>query len=376
MKIDRVHFYVEDAKAWRDWFVRVMGFQAIASGNNSHTQTEVISSFGGEIDKITPVTPIAFVLSSPLTNRSPVAEFLNLHPPGIADVAFLVDDLPTLMARAVSWGAKIREPLQQWQSEKGRLRWSKIVALTGLHHTLIERTGKTPCFPDNWIVEKQPATEVAKKSAVLLTGIDHLVLNVAAGELEPTVRWYEGAFGFQRQQAFTIQTPQSGLYSEVLRHPVSGLHFPVNEPSSANSQIQEFLDLNQGPGIQHIALKTNQIVAATKKFKESGLSFLKTPANYYYNLQEKYSHIDFYDQQWQEILREGILVDVEGEETFKKNEQVYSRPLLLQIFSEPIFSQPTFFFELIERRNRAKGFGEGNFQALFEAIEREQLKRV
>jgi 4-hydroxyphenylpyruvate dioxygenase len=192
------------------------------------------------------------------------------------------------------------------------------------------------------------------------------VLNVATGDLERALRWYEDVLGFQRQQTFMIQTDQSGLRSQVLVHPISGVQFPINEPTSANSQIQEFLDVNQGSGIQHIALQTPQIVKAIAQLRNLGLSFLPIPPTYYTQLRLSHPKLPLSASEFEEITAQQILVDWQDKST---------NALLLQTFTQPIFEQPTFFFELIERRQGAQGFGEGNFRALFEAIEREQLKR-
>lgn len=130
MQIDRVHFYVKNAKKCRDWFVRVMGYQSIASGCNSHTHTEVVSSGTKEI---------IFVLSSPLTMTSPVAKFLQKHPPGVVDVAFAVANLSVVLEKAIPAGAKLKQPLRQWKSSQGELQWCQIVSPVGLTHTLVER---------------------------------------------------------------------------------------------------------------------------------------------------------------------------------------------------------------------------------------------
>lgn len=357
MQIDRVHFYVKNAKKCRDWFVRVMGYQSFASGCNSHTHTEVVSSGTKEV---------VFVLSSPLTDASPAAKYLEKHPSGVVDVAFAVTNLTVVLEKAIASGAKILQPIKQWRSSQGQLKWCQIMSIVGLTHTLVERQGKTPLLPDEWIVER---TLIEEKTYFL--GIDHIVLNVATKELEPTIHWYEKTLGFQKKQTFTIQTEQSGLYSQVMVHPDSGTQFPINEPLSANSQIQEFLDLNKGAGIQHIALKTNQILETTQKLRSAGLSFLKVPQNYYDLIRQQYPQLNFSRQEWQDLIEREILVDLEENSL----EKLANSPLLLQIFTQPIFEVPTFFFELIERRDRASGFGEGNFLALFQAIEQEQIKR-
>ncbi len=371
MQIDHVHFYVEDASQWRDWFVQVMGMQAIAQGYNDHTHTEVVSS---GVRRKNSTFPVTFVLSSPLSEKSPVAEFLSSHPPGVADVAFVVTNLTAMMKNIIAADTKVLSPMQQWKSAQGQLGWSQIISNFGLTHTLIQRTGKTPLLPYDWLLEEE---QIGSTQAVHFTHIDHVVLNVAAGELESTVNWYEEILGFHKKQSFTIQTHQSGLYSQVVVHPISGVQLPINEPISPNSQIQEFLDINQGAGIQHIALKSPRITEVIQKLRATGLSFLDVPYSYYEQLEKLFHHLNFSLQEWQEIIRQKILVDQEEKFLLEdlNSSEIQSNPLLLQIFTQPIFTQPTFFFEFIERRYQAKGFGEGNFKALFEAIEREQVKR-
>lgn len=359
MRIDHVHFYVEDAIASRDWFVNQLGFQAVAGGTN-HTCTQVVKN-----------NSVHFVLSSPLTPLSPVADFLRQHPPGVADIAFCVEDVEDVMTRAIAHGAKVLQPIQQ---NKSCLKWGKIAAWGSLTHTLIERR-IPPCPPEARGEGEQencyypllaehlkPYTPVAAVNT--FTGIDHVVLNVATGDLERAVAWYQKTLGFHSQQSFKIQTDRSALHSQVMVSPNSGVQFPINQPASPNSQIQEFLDVNKGSGIQHIALHTQNIVSAIAQFRSRGLSFLPVPPSYYTQLQER--RIPLSADQLAEIAQQQILVDWQD-----SNPQA----LLLQTFTQPIFGQPTFFFELIERRAQAPGFGEGNFRALFEAIEREQIKR-
>ncbi|MDJ0718311.1 MAG: 4-hydroxyphenylpyruvate dioxygenase [Prochloraceae cyanobacterium] len=353
MYVDRVHFYVEDAKKWRNWFIKTMGFDSIASGSDRHTRVEAVSSGG-----------VILVISSPLAESSPVAEYLRFHPPGVSDLAFCVTDIESIMSAAIATGAKIEQPIEEKLFPQGQLKWSKITSIASISHTLVERKGITPLLPEEWIEHKQ----LSPKQSVNFTGIDHIVLNVPTGDLKNTVSWYEAALGFVRKQDFTIETERSGLYSQVMVHPLTGMQFPVNEPISANSQIQEFLDLNKGAGIQHMALSTSQILEVTKKLRAAGLSFLSVPQTYYTELQQKYPYLSLSESEWQQIIDREILVDYQ-------QETASSIPLLLQTFTQPIFAQPTFFFELIERRFQARGFGEGNFRALFEAIEREQIKR-
>jgi len=369
MKIDHIHFYVEDAIASSDWFVNCMGFHTLASGASDHTQTAVVKS-----------GTVTIVLSSPLTAASPVTQFLRRHPPGVADIAFVVADLAAVMARAVTNGAQVLVPIQQQQLAQGSWKWGKIAAWGSLSHTLIECTNAPALLPGffdgevttQWFSPTQ-SWEIALVNSPcptgelgLFTGIDHVVLNVAAGDLERALSWYEAVLGFQRQQRFMIQTENSGLSSQVMVHPDSGVQFPINEPTSANSQIQEFLEVNQGPGIQHIALQTPQIVKAIAKLRDLGLSFLPVPGTYYTQLSDRHQGLHLSPAELAEVAAQQILVDWQ---------EASPQALLLQIFTQPIFPEPTFFFELIERRAQAQGFGEGNFRALFEAIEREQLQR-
>jgi 4-hydroxyphenylpyruvate dioxygenase len=383
MKIAHIHFYVEDANASRDWFVNCMGFQALASSTSRHTHTSVLKS-----------GTIYIVLSSPLTSASPVAQFLRLHPPGVADIAFVVSDLEGLMERAVAKGVKVLQPVEQQPIAQGGWKWAKIAAWGSLSHTLIEgrfadvptlvsvgdRISNIPLlpeFPDSDVTTEffspTHSCELSAKdlqltiaNAGFFSGIDHVVLNVGTGELERALSWYEDVLGFRRKQAFTIQTDRSGLHSQVMIHPDSGVQFPINEPASANSQIQEFLDVNQGAGVQHIALHTPRIVQAIAQLRHLGLSFLPIPQSYYTQLQLNHPNLPLLVAELEEIAAQQILVDWHGESP---------QALLLQTFTQPIFQEPTFFFELIERRQEAQGFGEGNFRALFEAIEREQMKR-
>jgi 4-hydroxyphenylpyruvate dioxygenase len=362
MHIDRIHFYVENASKWRDWFVKVMGFQSLASSQDFQTHTEVVSSGNNN--------GIKFVFSAPITESSPIAQYLSQHPPGVADVAFLVQDLQAVMNKVRACGVKVLQPIQKQEFSEGCLQWSKISNQVSFNHTLIQRTGKTPVLEQLRSCQGSSSQQIwLKEEKTLFQAIDHIVLNVAAGYLQPTVDWYEQVLGFQKKQTFAIKTQHSGLYSQVLVHPVSGVQFPINEPISVNSQVQEFLDINRGAGIQHIALQATDITRVTKKLRAAGMSFLSVPDTYYKQLAKQGGNRQLSAQEWQEIVQQKILVDSCQEATANLS------PLLLQIFTQPIFDEPTFFLEIIERRDQACGFGEGNFRALFTAIEQEQSKR-
>nr|WP_232826337.1 4-hydroxyphenylpyruvate dioxygenase [Cyanothece sp. BG0011] len=362
ISLDHIHWYVKDANYWKNWFLNVMGFQSIAGGNNEHTKTEIVKTGSKE-------NPIIFVISSPLSCQSPVAEFLEIHPPGVADIAFKVNNLSRFLEKIKILNSVKIKQIQQKKYAQGHLQWSKLISKTGLIHSLFERRGNTSLLPEDWIQET-PCDRVNKNYFLAL---DHLVLNVPKGELISTIEWYNKILGFQKKQFFKIETPQSGLYSQVMFHPMGNIQLPINEPISKTSQIQEFLDINNGSGIQHIALRTNNIAEVTQKLRENGLNFLKVPITYYEKLMENKLNLQFDRREWDKIVQQNILLD---QETRKHQQEDQKKsPLLLQIFTEPIFEQPTFFFEIIERREQAQGFGEGNFRALFEAIEREQIKR-
>jgi len=351
MLVDHVHFYVEDAVRWRDWFVYCLGFQAVNEDifpslsdrqKSLHTCTKVVKSGS-----------VCFLLSSPILPTSPVAEFLRQHPPGVADIAFVVDDVETLTAKAISNGAKVLQPVV----DAGFCKYAKIAAWGSLNHTLITR---------NKDKIRQEVTGKRERVHHAITAIDHLVLNVGVGELETAVNWYQNIFDFQPQQSFKIKTDRSGLHSRVMISPHGNIQLPINEPASPSSQIQEFIEVNRGAGIQHIALLIPNLVDAIVCFRAAGLSFLSVSQNYYSQLQKR-DKFSLSLQELKAIAQQEILVDWHEDATIGQ--------LLLQIFSQPIFSQPTFFFEFIERRLLAQGFGEGNFMALFQAIEREQIKR-
>jgi 4-hydroxyphenylpyruvate dioxygenase len=372
MEIDHIHFYVKDATTQRDWFVDCLGFETVASFTHTDTHTELIQS-----------GLVRFALSSPLSVASPVAEYLDRHPPGVADIAFAVQDLASCLDQATAAGATVLQPIQEQPPSFPPLKWAKIAGWGELSHTLIQRVDSPdaiPSLPDriypilpHKILEKSiysPPTNFHPPNSLSLSQslylkIDHFVLNVERGDLKTALSWYENVFGFQGRQTFDIQTARSGLHSQVMIYPGSSIQFPLNEPTSDTSQVQEFLEFNRGPGIQHIALKTNHILGTVAQLRDNGVSFIDVPPTYYAILRQRLG-FDEGSAEWPEIEREKILVDWHPETP---------NSLLLQTFTQPIFEQPTFFFEVIERRQEAAGFGEGNFQALFEAIEREQLKR-
>jgi 4-hydroxyphenylpyruvate dioxygenase len=349
MEIDHIHFYVEDAPSWRDWCCYTLGFAHQGSWQSPHTQTELLVQ--GNVN---------FICSSALTSASPVATYLKNHPPGVADLALRVVNLSQCLQQAQASGAHLTLLPQRHTWPGGQAEFAQIQGWGNLRHTLVQRQGETGILPEHTASEQPLAG-----SYHLFNQIDHAVLNVEAINFDRVVSWYESVLGFKRQQRFEIQTSRSGLCSQVLVHPQGGAQLPVNAPTGKTSQIQEFLDWNRGSGIQHLALHTYDLVQTTQQLRQRGLAFLSTPSCYYTQLNQALKNFPNLDLAV--LAKEQILVDWQVKPTGS---------LLLQIFSQPIFNQPTFFLEFIERRQQAQGFGEGNFLALFTAIEREQLQRA
>lgn len=321
MQIDHIHFYVEDVSKQRDCFIHAMGCQVVSRTANLHTATEVLKHGA-----------VYFVLSSPLSVDSPVADYLKKHPPGVADIALRVNDIEQLLAKA----DQIQLPLQRSPLVKD-LRWARINGWGSLSHTLIENSSGADFCQTFFNPEAQAHPNFGAEAVTGFASIDHVVLNVPVGTLEQAVAWYQALFGFQVQQSFQIQTETSGLNSKVLKSVDGEIYFNINEPSSAHSQIQEFLDENKGSGIQHIALKTPNIVQAVTQMRERGMSFLSVPATYYTQLKQRLKQVQRPPsllQGMQQIEAQHILMDWKD-----------SAPesILLQIFSHPIFEQRTFF---------------------------------
>lgn len=354
MDFDHIRFYVHDAKQCRHWFTNVLGFQYLGNATTVDQQIEVVCSGA-----------IVCIICSPLNEDGPISKYLQQHPPGVVDLAFRVADVKATLTRAVQKGATLLHPLTEERQEQSTLIWGRVSGWGTLEHTLVERKGQTPLLASSFIPFPVQALSKVKASRSLFKQIDHSVLNVGQDQLQAAVSWYQQVFGFETHRYFDIQTHRSGLRSEVLTHPQGQVKFPINEPTSTNSQIQEFLDFNQGPGIQHIALGTSNILDTISQLQRRGLSLLDIPPSYYQQLRQQfaqtYTHFD-----WTALERHQILADFEEDA---------GAGILLQTFTKPIFQQPTFFFEIIERQHQAQGFGQRNFLALFQAIEREQQKR-
>ncbi|WP_017300028.1 4-hydroxyphenylpyruvate dioxygenase family protein [Nodosilinea nodulosa] len=362
MEFNHLSFYVDAVAPWRDRFVKHWGgVWAGPEVGNGQPSDRLALVYVGRV-------PLLIVAAPDI-----VGDYLQHHPPGIGDVALRVIDLEQTLGQVASAGGVVVQPPQvdPW----GRGRWGKIRGWGSLSHTLLESWQ-----PENWVPGIAPGDcSTAGSGGVLITAIDHAVVNVPTGELSQAIAWYASQLGFQPRQRFTIDTPRSGLRSQVLAHPQGSAQLPINEPATANSQVQEFLDYNRGGGIQHVALHTEDIVHTVGRLRAGGVKFLPVPPSYYEALRQRPGYqingsSERLCQREAAIAQLQILVDWEPH---------LPQARLLQTFTQPLLSIPTIFFELIQRQVvqvkekdvQAQGFGERNFQALFEAIEREQMKR-
>jgi 4-hydroxyphenylpyruvate dioxygenase len=305
---------------------------------------------------------IRLVVSAALAADSPIAAHVQVHGDGVHDLAWLVDDARAAFAAAVSRGARpVREPWEE-SDDQGVLVLAQIAAYGETVHTFVDRTRyHGPRLEPGYGTDRLPTTPVGPP--VGLAAVDHVVGNVEEGRLDDWVQFYAQVLGFSPMLHFSedqISTEYSALASTVVWDG-KRIVMPINEPAAGRrkSQIQEYLEAYDGPGVQHVALRTNDIVATVDALRARGVRFMEVPATYYDEARQRLHGIEL---PWPDLARLGILVDRDP------------GGHLLQIFTETITDRPALFFEIIERRG-ATGFGEGNFKALFEAIERDQARR-
>lgn len=295
-----------------------------------------------------------FLLSSPKTPHSPIARYLQDHAPGIADIALEVDQLGDVLGRAAGVHQESSPDPPESLGQLDELldhspcaRWGWVPGWGSVNHTLVECPRMATRSPGH------------HRSV-----IDHVVLNVPLGELAAAVAYYVHLFGFERKQSFQIRTDRSGLSSQVLVDRSGELYLNLNEPSCERSQIQEFIALHRGAGIQHLAFRCDPLLETVKLVRQQGLPLLPAPPTYYQGLRDRLAQapeLECQDAELQCLIENHILMDWQPGQP---------ESVLLQIFSPPILPDSLFFFEFIERRGkRAQGFGERNFQALYEAVE-------
>jgi len=350
---DYVEFYCGNAKQASHYYRAAFGFQLVGY-SGPETGVRDRASYLMVQDKI------RFVLTSPLGPDSPIAEHHLKHGDGVRDLALWVEDCRVAFKYAVEHGATVvREPAVL-KDDHGEIVIAAIKTYGDTIHSLVERKNYRGLFLPGF----QPLTPRYQPAPVGLRYVDHCVGNVELGQMNEWVGFYERVMGFKNLLSFDdkdISTEYSALMSKVMANGNERIKFPINEPASGKkkSQIEEYLDFYRGPGVQHVALATNDIITTVTALRDRGVDFLMVPSSYYDELLARVGKID------EDIapLRElGILVD--------RDDEGY----LLQIFSKPVEDRPTVFYEIIQRKG-ARSFGKGNFKALFESIEREQALR-
>jgi 4-hydroxyphenylpyruvate dioxygenase len=352
MQIDHIHFYVENAAQTRDWLIQKMGFQSSGQQVNEHTSTEIVVNGA-----------VVLRVSSAVNQDGPVAQYLAVHPAGVADVAFVVDDLATFSQKIADLDLQV---IAEDRRVAGQVEQITIQGWGDFQHTLIARESEQRSISSELLQNNSSSPGQVDQ----LISIDHVVLNVGQHQLAAATAWYQNLFDWRVQQSFDIQTDYSGLYSQALVDATGQVQFNINEPSVSTSQIQTFLDVHGGAGIQHVALRTDNIFDAVAHLRRQNLEFLAIPKSYYINLHQRSRSVSGFllnSPEWQALEKLEILLDWSASG---------APGLLMQIFTQPIFAKPTFFFEIIERRGQKKGFGEGNFKALFQAIEQEEFNRI
>lgn len=352
---DYLEFYVGDSKQAAYYLSHAWGFMPIAF-SGLETGVRDRSSYVLEQGNV------RLLVTSALGPEGDIAEHVKLHGDGVKDIALRVDDAERAYREATTRGARGVMPPTTRKDDEGVVKLASIATYGDTIHTFVERHNYKGVFLPGFRAIDSDVPRRARPAG--LAAIDHVVGNVELGKMNEWVAFYERVLGFTQLIHFddrAISTEYSALMSKVMQNGSGRIKFPINEPAPGRkkSQIEEYLDFYRGPGAQHIALNTTDIIKTVRGLQERGVDFLKTPGNYYETLLDRVGPIAEDVQQLAEL---GILVDHDDE------------GYLLQIFSKPIVNRPTVFFEVIERKG-ARGFGEGNFKALFEALEREQALR-
>jgi 4-hydroxyphenylpyruvate dioxygenase len=351
---DHVEFYVANARQAAYYYRVAFGMQLVAY-SGPETGNHERASYVVEQSKI------RFVLTTPLRPDNDMAQHILRHGDGVHDIALWVDDAEAAYRETTERGARgVREP-DVLRDEQGEVRVSAIATYGDTIHSFIERRNYRGAFLPGYVAVTE-ADRAARP--VGLKHIDHMVGNVGWGEMNRWVEFYEKVMGFRLYQHFDdkdISTEYSALMSKVMSNGNGRVKFPINEPAEGRkkSQIEEYLEFYKGPGVQHIAMATDDIVATVSKLSTQGVEFLRVPVTYYANLERRVGKIDEPVSRLEEL---GILVD--------RDDEGY----MLQIFTRPVEDRPTLFYEIIQRKG-SRSFGKGNFKALFEAIEREQELR-
>ena len=350
--IDHVEFWVGNAKQsvfyWKQWGLKPVAYTGLETKNRR------FASYVLEQGNI------RFVLSTPYTPHDEMAAHIMLHGDGVKVIALEVDDVEQAYRETTSRGAQGLIGPQESRDELGVLRTATIGGYGQTVFQFVDRNDYTGAFKPGY--KLLPEDKTVKPTG--LAAIDHIVGNVELGKMNTWVNWFHQVMGFRQIVHYddkVIHTEYSALMSKVMGNGNGRIKFPINEPAEGRkkSQIEEYLDYYIGPGVQHVALLTGDIIGTVRELRDRGIEFLRVPEAYYAALPERVGAIK---ESYADIAELGILAD--------RDDEGY----LLQIFSRPIQDRPTVFLEVIQRRG-ARGFGVGNFKALFESIEIEQAKR-
>ena len=355
---DYVEFYVGNAKQAAHYYKTAFGYQSYAYAGLETGLTDR-ASYVLKQDKI------RLVFTTALKSDSPIGEHVKKHGDGVKVIALWVEDARSAFEETVKRGAKpYMEPTVE-KDENGEVVRSGIYTYGETIHMFVERKNYKGMFLPGykeWKSDYNPAPTGLKF-------IDHMVGNVGWNQMDATVKWYEDVMGFVNFLSFDdkqITTEYSALMSKVMSNGNGRIKFPINEPAEGKkkSQIEEYIDFYEGPGVQHLALATDDIIKTVTDLKSRGIEFLPPPPQAYYDdIPRRLGvHMDIMKEDISKLQELSILVDADEE------------GYLLQIFTKPVEDRPTLFYEIIQRMG-AKGFGAGNFKALFESIEREQALR-
>lgn len=356
-KIDHVRFFVGNARQSAYFYRNAFGFDVVAYAG---LETKVRHEAGYVLRQ----GEITFVLVSPLSEKHPESRRLVTHGDGVMDIALEVPDVRAAFDMAVARGASPLSPPEAREDESGVFETATIRAYGDTTHTFVNRDRYRGVFAPGFKPIDPDRYNPASFHPVGLAAIDHIVGNVEEGKMNEWVEFYRQVLGFHQLISFDdkdISTEYSALMSKVVESGTGRIKFPINEPAHGKrrSQIEEYLQFYGGPGVQHIALITGDIVKTVRAMRANDVSFLRVPPSYYEALPDRVGPIK---ERMDELAELGILVD--------RDDEGY----MLQIFTKPVADRPTLFFEIIQRRG-SRSFGKGNFKALFEAIEREQATR-
>jgi 4-hydroxyphenylpyruvate dioxygenase len=356
---DAVVWAVGNATQTAHFFQSAFGMELVAysgpeTGNRDHMSYVLTSG------------AVRFVIQGGVQPDSPVIAHHHRHGDGITDIALEVPDVDRCVAHARAQGATVLVEPHDVTDENGTVRMAAIAAYGETRHTLVNRDRYAGPYLPGYVTRASTFRKRDGAPKRVFQALDHIVGNVELGEMDDWVGFYNRVMGFTNMAEFIgddIATEYSALMSKVVASGNHRVKFPLNEPAigKRKSQIDEYLEFYRGPGAQHLALATNDILRTVDVLRGEGIEFLNTPDSYYED-PELRARIGAVRVPIEELQKRGILVD--------RDEDGY----LLQIFTKPIGDRPTVFFEFIERHG-SLGFGKGNFKALFEAIEREQERR-